>query len=311
MEHAPFHADQAEGPDGKAAYWLTAADGRRLRIAVWPKPDAKGTVLLFPGRTEYVEKYGRAAADLAARGYATVAIDWRGQGLSDRVHDDVSMGHVDSFSDYQLDVQAAFLAVRELALPEPFFLIAHSMGGAIGLRALQNGLPVNAAAFSAPMWGILMNGLPDWAKTFLSWALTTIGWGSKRAPGTAGETYVLREPFEGNLLTSDPDMYAYMVRHAHHDTGLHLGGPSMDWVHKALVECHALMKMPAPNVPTKVFLGTKEAIVDPVPIKRYMPKWPNGELIMVEGARHEIMMEGPKERGLFFDEVDALFSAHL
>ena len=76
---------QADGPQGGVAQWLTTSDGVRVRVAVWGRDAPKGTVLLFPGRTEYVEKYGRAAGDLLARGFATVAIDWRGQGLADRL----------------------------------------------------------------------------------------------------------------------------------------------------------------------------------------------------------------------------------
>ncbi|MEY4305747.1 MAG: hypothetical protein RIT52_1922, partial [Pseudomonadota bacterium] len=76
---APFHAKLADGPAGGYARWLQAADGVQLRVGVWPEGGTKGTVFLLPGRTEYIEKYGRAASDLAQRGYATVSIDWRGQ----------------------------------------------------------------------------------------------------------------------------------------------------------------------------------------------------------------------------------------
>ena len=61
---APFHADLAEGPAGGHALWVNTSDGVRIRIGLWPAGE-KGTVLLLPGRTEYIEKYGRAAADLA------------------------------------------------------------------------------------------------------------------------------------------------------------------------------------------------------------------------------------------------------
>jgi dipeptidyl aminopeptidase/acylaminoacyl peptidase len=44
------------------------------------RPDGaeKGTLLLFPGRTEYIEKYGAAAQDLANRGYAVMQPNFRG-----------------------------------------------------------------------------------------------------------------------------------------------------------------------------------------------------------------------------------------
>ena len=54
-----------------------------------------------------------------------------------------------------MDAMLAF-APRAAACPNPAIMIAHSMGGCIGLRSLMRGLPFKAAAFSAPMWGILM-----------------------------------------------------------------------------------------------------------------------------------------------------------
>ena len=165
---APFYRDVAGGPEQVEAQWLTAADGVRLRLAIWPEGE-KGTVLLFPGRTEYIEKYACTAADLKARGFAMLAVDWRGQGLADRALDDRKTGHVMHFVDYQMDVAAIMEALEARGLPRPYYLIGHSMGGAIGLRAAMDGLPVNAAVFTAPMWGIAMSGLLRPVAWSLSW----------------------------------------------------------------------------------------------------------------------------------------------
>ena len=81
-EAAPFHADVADAPEGARAFWLTAADGVRLRAVVWAG-GARGTAVIFPGRTEFAEKYGRVAGRAGRRAASSVAvIDWRGQGLS-------------------------------------------------------------------------------------------------------------------------------------------------------------------------------------------------------------------------------------
>ena len=113
LSPAPLHTEIANGPDDGRAYWLTTPDGVRIRIGVWGGGD-KGTVLLFPGRTEFVEKYGVTAKGFLERGFSTVAIDWRGQGLADRALDNRLIGHVDDFLDYQKDVEAVLAALPDL-----------------------------------------------------------------------------------------------------------------------------------------------------------------------------------------------------
>ncbi len=77
LSPAPLFEDVAGGPPGGAAHWLRTGDGIRIRVGHWrPEGTAHGTVFLFPGRTEYVEKYGDAAREFTRRGLAMLAVDW-------------------------------------------------------------------------------------------------------------------------------------------------------------------------------------------------------------------------------------------
>ena len=67
LAEAPLFTDVAPAPLPGAAYWAHASDGLRIRLGVWQPSGARGTVLLFPGRTEYIEKYGNAVGEIAAR----------------------------------------------------------------------------------------------------------------------------------------------------------------------------------------------------------------------------------------------------
>ena len=309
MQTAPFYDDVSQGPEGGCAYWVTASDGVKLRIGVWPR-GSKGTVLMMPGRTEYIEKYGRAAQDLADRGYATVSIDWRGQGLSARLLDNPMIGHVGRFGDFRFDVKAMVRSATELGLPRPFYLMSHSMGGCIALRALIEGINVNAAVFSAPMWGILINPLLRPVAVTLAVVSRPLGFGRKLLPSTSNTTYVAENPFLDNLLTTDPDMYDYMQRQIAAHPNLALGGPSIHWLNEALSEVRALSRLPSPKMPTLTALGSRERIVDPAAIAKRMENWTGGTLHTVEGAEHEVMMETPSIRKAFFDDAAALFDAH-
>ncbi|PTQ71319.1 alpha/beta hydrolase [Celeribacter persicus] len=307
-ERAPLFHDLADGPEGGEAFWLTASDGVRIRVGLWPHEGAKGTVFILPGRTECVEKYGRGAADFAARGFASLAIDWRGQGLADRLLKDRRIGHVEDFKDYQKDLDAVIELAEEKAMPKPWFLIGHSMGGAIGVRALIEGKPFKAAGFSAPMWGI---GLSAWQKLlvrFVSPVLNTLGLQNMRAPGTRPESYMVWHGFPDNLLTSDRDMFDYMTRQVVEHPDLSLGGPSSRWVTQAIAENDWAFEQTLPEVPGLCFLGLDEKIVNTAAVRDFAARWPSCELVEVPGGRHEIPMENPAIRELFYDRLAALFS---
>ncbi len=309
MESAPFFADIADGPDKGAAWWLTADDGVRIRVGAWSGGATKGTVLLFPGRTEYIEKYGRAAAYLATRGYATLAVDWRGQGLADRLVKDAMAGHVIKFSDYQHDVAAAITAATELDLPKPWHLLAHSMGGCIGLRAVMKGLPVASCGFSAPMWGIQMSQTLRPVAWSLSWGSRQVGMDHLVSPGTSPQSYVLIEPFESNKLTNDPDMYQYMIDQSLAQPELCLGGPSLRWLYEALRECRDLSRLPSPDLPCVTCLGSNEQIVDVPRIQNRIGAWPDGHLEIVDDGKHELLMDAPEIRNRVLDLYCDMYDA--
>lgn len=303
---APLRDDLALGPPGGFARWLHTADGVRLRLGVWPE-GARGTVLLFPGRTEYVEKYGPAAADLAARGYACVTLDWRGQGLADRPLPDRRIGHVAEFADYQHDVAALVAAVTGLDLPRPWYLLAHSMGGAIGLRAVTDGLPVAACAFTGPMWGILLPPLARPLAPAIARMACAMGLGHRLVPTTGPQNYVATAAFAGNVLTTHAPTYAWMQAQLMAAPELALGGPSLHWLDQALRELGDLARRPAPALPCLTLMGGRERVVDPAAIRARMAAWPGGRLIVEPEAEHEILMEAPDLRHRAFDALVQLF----
>jgi len=310
-EAAPLFEEIADGPDGGRAHWLTTSDGLRIRVGHWPMPDAKGTVLIFPGRTEFVEKYGQTAQALQARGYASLAIDWRGQGIADRMTPNRAIGHVGDFADYQKDVAATVAHAAEMGLPRPYFIIGHSMGGCIGLRSLTEGLDVAAAMFSAPMWGVQMASLMRPIAWGLSAISTPLGFDQSLVPGQEEKGYALRATFEENTLTNDPDMWAFFAKQLQEHPDLGLGGPSLRWLNKSLREMQQLSNAPSPRVPALTYLGTDEVIVDPLRIRTRMRDWPDGVLRVIDGGKHEMLMDTPAMRNMIFDETAAFFDAQL
>ncbi|MGB0660690.1 MAG: alpha/beta fold hydrolase [Mangrovicoccus sp.] len=276
-------------------------DGVKLRAGVLGTGPL-GTVFIFTGRTEYLEKYGPVGAYLSAAGWSVACIDWRGQGLSDRLLPDPALGHVGGFPDYQTDVAALVEFAERENLPKPWTILAHSMGGCIALRALLNGFPAEAALFTGPMWGINISpALRPLARILPSLAVK-FGMGHWLVPSTKRETYVLVADPEDNLLTSCAKTYRWLQSQLRSHPELGIGGPTLEWLRQAIIETDDLAAIGELSIPTLTFLGSKEQIVNAARITDFTSRWSIGQLQMVEGGHHEVLMERAHIRDKVLDD---------
>ena len=310
MEPAPYFSDVANGAAPERVFWRKATDGTRLRLALWPA-GPRGVVALFPGRTEIIEKYAHVAADLAERGYGAVAIDWRGQGLSDRLKDKPLLGDIADFAHFHRDVAVMRDVLDEMAPADASrFVLAHSMGGCIALRALMEGFPARAVGFSAPMWGLRLSKTMRHAVVAATAVLGLARMDLREIPGAGIEFRLWENPFDNNELTTDPEVYAWMQAQVRTHPELRLGAPSLRWLVAALAETRLLEQRPAPDLPAFCGLGTREMIVSSEAIEARMTNWPRGDLAHYNGALHELLMEAERIRTPFLESVCALFDAH-
>ena len=90
-----------------------------------PRHAARGTVAIFAGRAEFIEKYFEVVGRLLARGFAVATLDWRGQGGSARQLKNPRKGHIDDFSLFERDLNALVDDVSGRRVPN------HGLGSAI------------------------------------------------------------------------------------------------------------------------------------------------------------------------------------
>jgi lysophospholipase len=228
---------------------LKTPDGVSLRFARWaPPPGRKGTVCLFQGRSDFIEKYFETVRDLRARGFAVATLDWRGQGMSDRALLDRRKGYVRSFSEYQIDLDCF---IREIVLPDcpsPIFALGHAMGATVLLRAAHAGLRwFDRMVLLAPM--IALPGMPHSRPTrMLVRALRLMGLGTSYVPG-GGPAVVMQRPFSGNVFTSDPVRYARNVAVLEAEPSLAIGSPTVAWTDSAF---RVMREMGEPRYPLQI-----------------------------------------------------------
>src|ERR1700721_646874 len=114
-------------PEDVVSGTIKTPDGAELRFARWAPPaNRKGTVCVFTGRAEQIEKYFETVRDLRDRGFAVAMFDWRGQGHSSRRLRAPRKGYVRDFSDYEVDVETFVQQVVLPDCPPPHFPPVHS-----------------------------------------------------------------------------------------------------------------------------------------------------------------------------------------
>jgi lysophospholipase len=293
-------------PPGGVGFWLRAVDGVKLRAALWRQPDTgRGTVFLLNGRTEFIEKYADAAVDLMARGFHVLALDWRGQGLSDRLIADPARGHVARFEDYELDLEALTTAALVENLPRPWLVVAHSMGGHNVLRQAAFGRSrFDGLALSAPMCRINMPGPQALLRAIVKLGASFAA--QSYAPGQ-GPPGPKDDVFAGNTLTSDEDRFNVMVAAFRMMPKLRLGGVTFNWLNEALKSMEAVQapgRLESITIPVMLGMATHDRIVDPSIYPAMVQRLARGTLVEIAGAEHEILREKDQHRQAFWAGFD-------
>lgn len=285
-------------PAGAEIVWFQGAKGRRLRACVCPAlsfSTVRGTVIVCPGRTEFIEKYFEVARELQAMGFAVLILDWPGQGLSDRLLPDSRKGHVDRFETFMNALARGLDSLGE-RLPKPYVSLAHSMGGAIALAAiLERKVEVAAAAFSAPMWGLKS---PVMGLRYIVWAMRVMGrekaYAQRQGPP---------ERFENNVVTHDEARWRLHEALVAARPEIGLGNVTWGWLGASLEIMGAFVRderLKSLAIPVFIATAEQEKLVDNASHARLAGLLPDVEHITVPGAYHEILMETDDRRAQFW-----------
>ena len=288
---ASFLNNVFKWPQAANTNYKATTDGIRVRTSFWAANDPVGTVFVFPGRTDYIEKYGGLANFCLSNNLNVIAIDWRGQGLSERLLDDKNIGHIEDFKNYQNDVEVIIKEAKDASLVKPWIIFAHSMGGLIGLRTLHDNPVFKKVVFTSPMWGIQMPPILKSGASIIMSLISLIGKMETYAPTTSPETRILNEEYEFNKLTSDIRNFKLLRQQLIQHPDLQIGGPSSAWVSAALDEIEFQIGNEPPITPALCFLGEKEEIIDNLAVREFCKNWDSCDLISIPDAKHDLLME--------------------
>ena len=111
---------------------IKAADGVELGGYEWPHKSPKAVVVIVHGMAEYAVRYDRFAGELNENGYAAIALDLRGHGLS--IQDGLKgyFAAKDGWRVVERDIKTLVDEAKKRYPDVPVVLFGHSMGSIFG-----------------------------------------------------------------------------------------------------------------------------------------------------------------------------------
>ncbi len=271
---------------------LQTADAPALAWRGWVPEAPRAALLFVHGLAEHSGRYQRTAGNFAERGFACYGFDLRGHGSSQgrRVH-------IKSFDDYLTDLHAALFLVRARHRALPCFLVGHSMGGLITIRAvLAKPGDVAGAVVSSPLLAPHPSAVPSRATRMAAGLL------SKVAPGL-----LIPSGLDSSALSRDQAVVdAYVA------DPLVSSKVSARWFTATMgAAAQARAQAPALRTPMLLMQSGADRLVDPEATRRWAEAAPPQHLQFVwwDGFYHEMFNEPERQR--VFDRVEEWLAEHI
>lgn len=264
--------------------------GRPIFTSRFDAGAPRGTAVIVHGFTENADKFSEIIHSLLRNGFSVLAYDQRGHGRSWRADGvtDISLTHVDQFDEYVRDLEIVCDRVLS-AMPKPWVLFCHSMGGAVSALFLERHPDVFArAAMCAPMIAPDRGGVPLGASRLLCRAAKAVGKGKKRI--FFSKPYAGAEDFATSCAAGRERFDWYEALRVA-TPSFQNNGPSYGWTLESLNVTERIL---APGevekiaVPVRVYTAGNDTTVMPDAQAKFAARLKNGTRTVVEGAKHEI-----------------------
>jgi acylglycerol lipase len=255
---------------------LCAADGLHLHLRRWrPTSAPAATVLIAHGFAEHGGRYATLASRLTDSGYAVVAADHRGHGLSGGKRRSVAR-----FQQYVDDLDTVVRDVRSPDAHVPLVLLGHSMGGLIALAyATQHADNLAGLVLSAPA---VLPGRVSSARRAVGRVLSQV----------APDLGVLRLPL--HRISRDRAIVT-----AYRNDPLVCAGPLRARLGAEMIDTMRTVDaaLPSLRVPLLAMQGTADGLVEPGAARHVVERAGSADRTLHEypGLWHEIFNEPERE----------------
>lgn len=293
-------------PDGWKTGRFKNADGATIHYGHARPADgaARGTVVIGPGFAEFTEKYFETARCFLDQGYEVFALDWRGQGRSQRY-----LG--DSLKPYNLgyehDMADLHQLVTEIIKPnDPLILVGHSMGGNIAARYLHDHPGIfSGAILTAPMFDINTGAVPYMLARMIASGGYYTGQDQRSIPGGLNTHANLPDADHDNK-SRDPVRRLVQTSWIEQDSSLDIGDPTIGWIYHAFQSCYVLAQpgyLEEIRTPVLLAIAQEDRVVSVPALEAAAKRLPNVQILRLPGCQHEIWMERDVFRNALIKEA--------
>lgn len=292
-----------------------------IHYALFFNPENTQCIVISPGRSESYIKYKELIFDLTNNGYNVAMIDHRGQGLSERELADREKGYVKDFNDYVVDMDHWLNSIVKPKCNNELFLLAHSMGGAIATRYIQQ-FPntFDALVLSSPMISVNAGYIPDW----LGKPLVKVSHYINALFNEQSAYFFSHGPYKekffiGNELMHSEIRFQLFKQIYQQNPQLKLGGVTLSWLNSAIeTESVIFENLHRIKTPTLVLQAELESVVSNVKQSLFCQKLhtlhpkscPNGKAAVLKDALHELLFEKDKIRNEVLNQTLTWFNQH-
>lgn len=257
------------------------------------------------GRSEFIEKYFEVIAELQTRGFSVAMMDWRGQGLSERLLPVHEKGHITDFGAYKADLRCFIEDYAVKKFNGPYILMTHSMGGVPALQLLADGYErFKAAVLCAPMTRLFSSPVKRGLVKGLAEIACRLGATRQAIIGVKEHSM----DFEGNVLTSDEKRHNRFRELQAVAPNAIIREPTYGWMKAAIdamEDIHGAGRFEALKTPIRIISAGDDSLVTSEDHSTIASQSRLIDRVVIEDALHEILMERDIYRNAYWEAFDA------
>ena len=274
-------------------------DGTELGWEGYLAENAAGAVVILHGFTEFPGKYLEMAWYFLNHGYHVFLPTQRG-------HDSGGVIHVDRFDDYVHDLHCFIERFRRYTKTLPIYLYAHSMGGGVGARHLQE-YPgeLAKAVLSAPLFCPKAADVPYPAA--LSGAALLLCRGQKKTSALFRSTFNPNARL-GESSAGSEARFRWNMKCRIENPAYQTAGATNRWVYESLALRRRVLRRKNCRkicVPVLVFCAGRDSQVRADAERIFARRVAGARLVNYPEQKHELFST---ENDVLYDYLERIFS---